>query len=341
MATKTISKTPLQGAQIKLLADAGIKGKKTVEEASTEVISRLEKHGLDKSVIEDEELEILIDMLNEFNGVEEEAEELEELADEIEEEEELEEELEEEELEEEEDLEEEFEEEPVVKKGAAKPTINKASTASAKTISKSTTASVSKAKSSVASDKFDARNDSSHLEYLKPFKKFFPEKDGFQFDILKQGFTIRFATGNTKQTILNFDEVRIIDKGLTGNLYCNRFKNVDDLIKILPEELQDNEIGMFRGESHPCVRKITTEEILDVLENTDFKTISLSKAGAIDKRMVENRDKLESSLGIKKPAVAPVVKKPVAAPVTKSSAPTTTTKKVVVPTTKKIIVKKK
>ena len=326
---KPVAKTPLQGAQIKSLESVGIKGLKTLEDAKATVIKKLEKHDLDASVIEDEELEILIDMLTEFESGEEE-EELDELVEELDEE-EFE---EEEELEDDEDLEEEEEEEeivaPVKKAGSvAKPNIpiNKAKP----NIVAKTTQAVAKVVSKGSDDKFDGRENKKHLDLLKPFKAYFPESEGFQFDILKQGFTVRMVTGNTKQTIFNFDGLRIVDGGLLGALYCNRFKNVEELIEVIPEDYHDHEIGMFRGESHPCIRKVSTEDVVRILEETSFIELSMKKAGTIDKRMVDNRAKLENSLTAKpKTVVATPAAKTAAAPLKKVVAPTVVAKKVVI-----------
>jgi hypothetical protein len=149
----------------------------------------------------------------------------------------------------------------------------------------------------LSGEKWDGRNDKKHFKMIEPFIEEFFGKEEFQIDILKQGFTIRSLGNNAKTTVFNFDELRILDGELVGNLYCNRFKSVDDLCELLQDDLQEPEkvIGMFRGESHPCIRKITQSEVFEVF-NSDVLKEALKRANHTDVKMGKNREKLEESL---------------------------------------------
>ena len=190
-------------------------------------------------------------------------------------------------------------------------------------------------RSELSGEKWDGKNDESHMEMVQPLiDQFFPA-DQFQVDTVKQGITIRSLGNNAKTTVFNYDELRITDDGIVGNLYMNRFKSVDDVADLLPDEFQEPEknIGMFRGESHPCIRKMTMDEVIEVF-NSDVMKEALKRANHTDTKMGSNRQKLEESLAGKKKTTAPAVK-------------TTTTKTVPAKTTttpvvkKKVIVKKK
>jgi hypothetical protein len=122
---------------------------------------------------------------------------------------------------------------------------------------------------------------------------------------LKQGFTVRKLLKNNKPTIINFDELKIVDGELFGNLYTNRLKNPEELISLLPESFEDREIGMFRGESHPCLRKATESEVIDILSETDLLEISIKRADGIDVKLGQAKEKLEQSI------IKPSAKKPI------------------------------
>lgn len=172
-------------------------------------------------------------------------------------------------------------------------------------------------KTELNGDKWDGRNNKAHDAMIKGFRKRFNEKE-FQIDLLKQGFTVRVLGANAKTTIMNFDEVRIDGGKLVGNFYCNRFKNPEDLLAILPEQYQaegesEKNVGFFRGESHPCIRKVTEDELMDILDNSEFLNMSLSKASTTDIKMGKNREKLEESItkpAAKKTTPVPAAKKP-------------------------------
>jgi hypothetical protein len=169
---------------------------------------------------------------------------------------------------------------------------------------------------SLPGEKFDARNNKKHEVYLKPFKEFFPAED-FEITLLKQGFTVRVLGKNAKTTILNFDELKIDDGKLIGNVYTNRFKSVEDLMETLPEEYHEKKIGMFRMESHPSIRSVSQDELFDIFENSELVRLSLDRANAKDVKMGINREKLEETLNAGTKATAKPAAKPAAKVVAK------------------------
>lgn len=226
----------------------------------------------------------------------------------------------------------EEEEEEVVakpaKKAAAPVVATKAKTAPAavKTVAKPAKTEPVKASGGgrevIPGEKFDARNNKKHLAFIKPFEAFFPEED-FEITLLKQGFTVRVLGKNAKTTILNFDELKIVDGKLAGNVYTNRFKSVEDLFEVLPEEYQEKEVGMFRMESHPSIRKVSQDELFDIFENSELVRTSLDRANAKDVKMGVNRERLEETL--KQGTPAKTAPKVVAKPAVKTAAVTAKT----------------
>jgi hypothetical protein len=292
-----MAQRPLTKPEIAKLAAIGLTGIKFEEQARKKLIGILAENEVTE--VDDEELNDLIEMAEAFVEPSTEEAEAEEVEEEVESDIETDEELGE--------LAEEVEEidEKATKKAPAKP-VAKATTTTAK---KAPTPPTRTANGEV----FNARENKAHLKMLEAFRGALPKED-FNFDILKQGFTVRMLSKNTKPTIFNYDGLRIIDGELVGDFYCNRFKKPDELIEVLPEAYQDRTIGMFRGESHPSIKKLTQTEVLDIIENSEVLAISLKKAGDIDQRMTNNREKLEESLnkGSKTPVVP--AKKTVAPP---------------------------
>lgn len=309
--------TPLKKAEITALAAIGITSK-TEEDARKKLIAFLGKN--DVEGVDDDELKSLIEMAEVFYEPSTEVDEDADIPP-----------VEEEELE-------EVVVKPTVKKGAPGKTATvvaeedeleevveevKSKGITTKKPATTTVKSAPKTgvgrKTELTGDKWDGRSNKAHDAMIKPFRLLFSEKE-FQIDLLKQGFTVRVLGTNAKTTVMNFDEIRIDGGKLVGNLYCNRFKSVEDLNEFLPEAYQEPEkvVGMFRGESHPCVRKVTSDELIDILKNSDLLTESLKRASATDIKMGNNREKLENSIkttttpAAKTPATKkPVVKAPV------------------------------
>ncbi len=196
--------------------------------------------------------------------------------------------------------EEEEEELPVeTKKTTAKSTVKPTVAANKPKVETKTAAKEKPAP--IAGEKFDGRNNKKHLAFVEPFEAQFPAED-FEIFIAKNGLTVRVLGKNAKTTIINYDELKIVDGKFIGNLYTNRFKSVDDLLEVLPEEYHTKDIGMYRLESHPSVRRVSQDELFDIFDNSELLKISLERAGAKDVKMGINRERLEESLNQGKPA---------------------------------------
>lgn len=145
--------------------------------------------------------------------------------------------------------------------------------------------------------KFDGRGTPAHGKLLAFLYEFFPQAEQ-QWDFLKNGVTIRAMLENTRPTVLNFDEVRINpDNTLSGNVYFNKFKSVEDLEKFLPVGYgESHRIGMFRGESHPSIKALTQAEIIELFSTTGVVTETFARVGKLDGKMGANRVKMEESL---------------------------------------------
>lgn len=154
--------------------------------------------------------------------------------------------------------------------------------------------------------KFDGANYPEHMELLVFLHQFFNTEET-QYHPLKQGVTLRALLANTRPTVMNFDEVRITQDGLVGNLYLNKFKSVEDLEALLPDGFTDKyRVGMFRGETHPCIRSISQDAIVELLTTTGIVSETLRRVGKLDDKMGANRDKMVETLksGAQKSAAA-------------------------------------
>ena len=145
--------------------------------------------------------------------------------------------------------------------------------------------------------KFDARTFEEHMENIAWLHEFFPAEET-QYDILKQGVTLRALMANTRPTVMNFDEVRINPDGTTiGNLYLNKFRSVEELLTFLPEGFDEKyKIGMFRGETHPSIKGMTQEAIIELFNTTMIVDETLKRVGKLDSKMGANRAKMVESL---------------------------------------------
>jgi len=305
----------LSQSQKDALASVGIKGCKTVEEATEKMISNLEVYQV--TGIEDESFENLIMYCQAFGGESAEAapdalDEKDALAREVEQE--------DDDRKDEDDDEEELlpvakKTAPVTAKPAAKaapvPPAKKAAPAPAPAPAKAApVAAVKKAAPAPAakpvvqrgpapsvSIKFDGRNFEEHIEHISFLHAFFPVEET-QYDLLKQGVTLRALMTNTRPTVMNFDEVRINPDGTTiGNLYLNKFRSVEELMTFLPEGFDENyKIGMFRGETHPSIKGISQEAIIDLFNNTLIVDETLKRVGKLDSKMGANRAKMVEQL---------------------------------------------
>lgn len=295
----------LSSSQKDALASVGIKGCKTVEEATAKMLETLQMYQV--TGVEEESFENLIMYCQAFGSEEEAptaADEKDAIAREVEQE-------DDDRAADEDDDDEELL--PVSKKAApapAKPIAKPAPVAPKKAApvvpakavvppAKKVAAPVA-AKPAVqrgpapsASVKFDARNIEEHIEHVAFLHAFFPA-DETQYDLLKQGVTLRALMANTRPTVMNYDEVRINPDGTTiGNLYLNKFRSVEELMEFLPEGFADNyKIGMFRGETHPSIKGISQEAIIELFNNTMIVDETLKRVGKLDSKMGANRAKM-------------------------------------------------
>lgn len=319
MAKKTTQTggTPLSTAQKNSLSKLGLNFS-SEEEARAHLVNFLHKQELKD--IEDEELDNLITFYEAFkpegeNGVEDE-DETEEISAAIARE------VNHEDAIKREDDEDEDEDEEVIATPTKVVPVPKKAAPISKTAPTKTAAKVSETpkRGPAPVDKFDGRNVKEHAKMLGFLREFFPDgADGFQFDLVKQGVTIRALMQNTRPTVLNFDEVRINPDGtLSGNVYFNKFKSVEELVQELPTDFQECKIGMFRGESHPSIKNLTQDELIQLLRETNILSITLSRVGKLDAKMSESRQKMKESLELPATKSAkPAGKKVVAAPAKK------------------------
>lgn len=312
----------LQKSQLADLAKVGITGCKTTEDATAKMLELLEQHQVNG--VEDEPFENLLMYCQAFAGEDGSAQpSVEDENDAVARE------VEDEDTHIKREAEDDEEEEllPPAKKAApAKAPVKPAPAAKAAPAKPAPTPPAKKAAPAPAakpvaqrgpapstSIKFDGRNDDTHPAYLAFFNDFFPEAE-VQYDMLKQGVTFRALMENTRPTVLNFDEVRINPDGtLSGNVYFNKFKSVEDLLAFLPEGYEEtHKIGMFRGESHPSIKAMTQAEIIDIFTNTEVVSETFRRVGKLDAKMGANRAKMQESLksaGQKAATTSPAAKK--------------------------------
>jgi outer membrane biosynthesis protein TonB len=298
--------TKLTSAVAKRVKALGISAKNE-EEAREALIEKLGEEGIDG--MEEEDTDTLLEMLESFlldeaeteeDGETDEESEADELAEEVEEEEEEEEEqpkkkapakkpaakkakVEEEPEEEEEEAEEE--EEQPKKKVAAK--------APAKKEEKKTPAKKSPAK---RGSKLNPKSVESDRAYFDPLKKLFPDKDYAYAWVASSGVTIKNKGKNSSRSMVLIENCALKDEGkkVTCNLYLLTFAKKTD---ILEEKGIDFEICWSGA---PLIKNITLEEAIQIIkELLEDIVASVTK---IDKKLGENRKKMEDNLSKKKPA---------------------------------------
>ena len=274
----------------------GIKAK-TEEEAHEKLIAILEKNGIEG--MEDESLTALIDMADAFLNDSEEEEEVEETeddeVDDTEEEEddetdseeveadddeamdELADEVEADDAEAEEAKKEEKKEEKKAKK-AEKP--------EKKSEKKTTEKKQRKSKNGV---KLNPKTNVEDREALATLREIFPEKD-YEFNWIEGGVTIKHIGKNSKRAVLSvYDLARKDDGTVIFTLLFNTMtKEVEKL-----EEL-GLEYSVSNWTKQPFIKNVTPEYAKEVIGML-LETI-LGFVGKLDKRLGENRKKMEENL---------------------------------------------
>jgi len=328
--------TKLSAVTAKKLTTLGITAK-SEEEAKVKLNDFLVKEGIEG--MEDEDIETLIDLAESFAEVSETEEEEEEGEVEGETEEELEELSKEEEIapkkkaapaakptkkvvveEEEEDEEEDEEEEaPKAKKSApaakpAKPEAKKpAAAAPAKTV-KAAAVAPAKAKPVKLNPK-DTEADREHFDFLKTN---FPDSEYLYAWISNAGVTVKYKGKNSNRAVLSLENASVKPDGtFTAVLYLPTFNGKSEK---LTEKGIDFEI-CWSGV--PFIKALTTEELEDVF--SELLADIEASVNKFDKKLGENRVKMEENLKKTNPASKPSKKEEkAAAPAAKP------TKKVVV-----------
>ena len=275
-----MAKKELSAVLAKRLNAMGIKVK-TDDEARKKLLKVLSDNGIDG--MEDETIDVLIDMAESF--VEDETSEEEEKSEE-EEAEELAEETDDDEAEEEEvddEVEDEEEEKPAPKKSTKKAAPVK------KEVKKAVKKEAAEKKVSKRGTKLNPKGNEDDRQYFEPLKKLFPERDYLYAWVASSGVTIKNKGKNSNRSMVLIENCSLKDKGqITCNLYLLTFtKNTE----ILDEKGIEYETCWSGA---PLIKNITFEEAIEII-NAVFDEI-VSSVSKIDKKLGENRKKMEDSL---------------------------------------------
>lgn len=292
----------IDAALAKQLKNIGITAK-TEDDAREKLLKALEKEGIEG--MEEESTDTLIEMVESFKLTddpepEEEEEETEEESDDDAEANELADEVEaedaedEEEPEEDDDTEEEVEEEETPapapkkaeKKAAAAPKKAETPKKEAKKAAPAKKETAAKAKN--RGNKLDPRNVEADREPLQPIIDMF----GDEYDVdwlTSNGGTIKHAGKNGKRGVVSIENLtRQEDGEVTCNLYLLTMKNETN---ILEEKGIEYQLCWTKA---PMMKCITLTEVKEILEQV-FENIT-GAVKKIDKRLGENRKKMEESL---------------------------------------------
>ena len=292
----------IDAALAKQLKNIGITAK-TEDDAREKLLKALEKEGIEG--MEEESTDTLIEMVESFKLTddpepEEEEEETEEESDDDAEANELADEVEaedaedEEEPEEDDDTEEEVEEEETPapapkkaeKKAAAAP--KKAETPKKEAKKAAPAKKETAAKAKKRGNKLDPRNVEADREPLQPIIDMF----GDEYDVdwlTSNGGTIKHAGKNGKRGVVSIENLtRQEDGEVTCNLYLLTMKNETN---VLEEKGIEYQLCWTKA---PMMKCITLTEVKEILEQV-FENIT-GAVKKIDKRLGENRKKMEESL---------------------------------------------
>lgn len=143
---------------------------------------------------------------------------------------------------------------------------------------------------------FDGRNNPEHEALaMQMLEALGYNEETSEIKLLKQGFTVRLKLQNTKPTIMNFDELRVEEDVLRGNLYCNKLKSEVELMKYLPVKYHAKKIGMFRGETHPSIKDINSMDVA-VIFSGKLRELAESRCSDEELAMTKNRAALEKQM---------------------------------------------
>ena len=278
----------LSKQDIKEISSVGITGITDIEEARQIIIEKLANEH-DTPGMEDEPLDVLIDILkacvNDSNEDEDEEEGEDELPEEDDEDELPEEDEDEEDEDEEEDEEEDEDEDELMAQAAEEAKEAEASLKQAKQPDKR------------KSNRLDPQNNEEDRKPFEYFREFFPELM-YEFAWVKNaGVSIKYKGENASRGVLLIEAaLRKEDGTITCNCYFNTMtKNVEEFEKANYEFKRS-------WNNVPFLSKVTFPEVLEALNIKD-------KAQATDKKLGENRQKMEDDLNAEKKATKKPSKK--------------------------------
>lgn len=290
----------LSKQDIKELSSVGITGITDIEEARQVIIEKLANEH-DTPGMEDEPLDVLIDILkacvNDSDEDEEDGED------------ELPEEDDEDELpEDEEDEDEEDEEEDELMAQAAeeakeaKKAANEKKEQAKKAKEAESALKQAKQPAKRKSNRLDPQNNEEDRKPFEYFREFFPELM-YEFAWVKNaGVSIKYKGENASRGVLLIEAaLRKEDGTITCNCYFNTMtKNVEEFEKANYEFKRS-------WNNVPFLSKVTFPEVLEALNA--FKKFIKDKAQATDKKLGENRQKMEDDLNAEKKATKKSSKK--------------------------------
>lgn len=283
----------LSKQDIKELSSVGITGIIDIEEARQIIIEKLANEH-DTPGMEDEPLDVLIDILKACVNDSNEDEDEEEGEDELPEEDDDDELPEDEEGDEEEDEDEdELMSQAAEEAKEAKKAANEKKEQAKK--AKEAEASLKQAKQTAKrkSNRLDPQNNEEDRKPFEYFREFFPELM-YEFAWVKNaGVSIKYKGENASRGVLLIEAaLRKEDGTITCNCYFNTMtKNVEEFEKANYEFKRS-------WNNVPFLSKVTFQEVLEAL-NT-FKKFIKDKAQATDKKLGENRQKMEDDLNAEK-----------------------------------------
>jgi AAA ATPase containing von Willebrand factor type A (vWA) domain len=289
MAKKVVTKETAISEKLQKRLSAIKISAKSESEAREKLLKILEENDIDG--MEEESTETLIDIAESFRGQEsDEPEEDEESEDEGSDEEEVEETEEESEEEQEDEQDDEPEEEPEEVKPSKKAS-KKAKKEEAKPSKKEDVKPSKKDKKEEKlkrGEKLDPQKNEKDRKYFDPLKKVFGKEFTFSW-ISKNGVSIKYNGSNGSKNAVKIKSAMIKDGEFICNLFVQTAKGGDILEKI---GITDYEIN-WNG--YAFVRGLGMDEVIEIIQQL-IDNGMLDGLKSRDKRLGENRKKMEESL---------------------------------------------
>lgn len=278
--------TKMNAATAKRVKALGI-NVKTEEEAREKLLAILDENGIEE--MEGEDTDTLLDIAETFvddkggddDDSQTEEEENDELAEEVEEE-------------------EEEDEKPAPKakastkpaeKAAPKKEEKKAPAKSDKKADKKET----KPAAGKRGTKLDPKNNEDDRKAFAPLKKLFPESEYAYAWVASAGVTIKLKGKNSQRSMVLIENCsKQADGSIKCNLYLLTFTKQTDILDKAGIDYEPCWSGA------PLIKGITLDEAIEII--TDLMEHITATVQKIDKKLGENRKKMEESLDKKKPA---------------------------------------